>query len=201
MTIEEIINRELEGVSNIPFSNPYNEVCNLIIKSHLIVFSGVGKAKEIAKTIVSQFNSISVKSILLDSTDAKHGDIGMLSDTDLLFLVSNSSKTNELIELIELANKITNNKIKIVTLTSNPNGPIAKKSDYILLTGNNREMIKDQTKPMGLVPTVSLTSMTILGNILTTLLIDKTNFTLDKYKYNHNSGYIAKLVKQGLLNK
>src|SRR5689334_25405089 len=65
-----------------------------------LVFSGVGKNAPIAQKIAATFNSTGVSSCFLDATQALHGDLGLVDEGDLAFLLSNSGQTEEILRIV-----------------------------------------------------------------------------------------------------
>ena len=103
-------------------------------------------------------------------SEAQHGDLGLIQKNDVLILISNSGKTREIIEFLELANKLYNNLI-VAALTGDLKST-CKISDEYLFTGNPKEIC-----PLGLTPTTSTTVMTVVGDILVVSMMNKINFS------------------------
>lgn len=194
--IKKLINKEIEGIRNIPVTDNFEKAVNLIyanVHKHnsKVVCAGIGKAGQIALTIATTFSSTGTPAIFLHPTEAQHGDLGVLREHDVLFLISNSGKTREVIELFELLKALYKN-IKTIAIVGNPDSPLAKAADVTLLTGHSPEI-----DPLGLVPTTSTTTMSVLGDILVILLMEKIKFTKEKYSKLHHAGYIGHKAKGG----
>lgn len=188
--IKELIRRESEAVLNIPASENYNEVVNLIYeKAHRlrgkVIISGMGKAGQIADNIATTFSSTGTPSVFLHPSEAQHGDLGILRENDVLIVLSNSGKTREIIELIELGRNLVEN-LPVVVITGNPDSVLPEMADITLFTGNPKEVC-----PLGLSPTTSTTTMTVMGDILVVLLMKKINFTAQDYAKRHHGGYLG----------
>lgn len=194
MLIKDIISKEINHIYNIPLDNPYQNVIDMVLSCKgNCIFSGVGKAKTSALLLCEKFKSIGVPSFILDALNAQHGDIGVLKDGDILFIVSNSGKTRELLEIIELIKRM-GKEIPIILITGNKNSDLGKVANIVLTTNNKDEMLNSKTTPLGLIPTISTTVITIIGNILTTLLIAGKEIQLEEYQYYHHSGYIRQII-------
>jgi arabinose-5-phosphate isomerase len=76
--------------------------------------------------------------------------------------------------------------IKIIGLTGNPDGDMTKFCDVLLNTGHPKEIC-----PLGLTPTTSTTVMTVVGDIIVVLMMEKINFTKEEYAKRHHSGYLG----------
>lgn len=187
---KELIEKEIEAISNIPVNETYEEALDLIhrqvhINNGKLVTSGMGKAGHIALNISTTFSSTGTCSTYLHPSEAQHGDLGILKENDILLLLSNSGKTREILELIMLSRNLYPN-IKIICITGNPESELAKKSDVVLSTGGAPEIC-----PLGLTPTVSTTLMTIIGDILVVSIMEKIKFTKKEYSLRHHSGYLG----------
>ncbi len=110
----------------------------------------MGKAGQIASNIATTFSSTGTPSVFLHPADAQHGDLGILQKNDTLLLVSNSGKTKEILQLVELAENLYKNLPKIV-ISGNKDSLLAKTADAFLFTGTPKEVC-----PLGLKPTALL---------------------------------------------
>ena len=136
-SIKKLIQEEIEAISNIPISNSFELAVNRIRnKVHSlgpngkVVLSGMGKAGQIALNIATTFSSTGTPSVYLHPSEAQHGDLGILQKNDVLILLSNSGKTREILELIELAKNLYSD-ISIISITGKINSPLANKSDIV----------------------------------------------------------------------
>src|SRR6187200_2153054 len=94
-----------------------------------LVFSGVGKSAPIAQKIAATFNSTGVSSCFLDATQALHGDLGLVDEGDLAFLLSNSGQSEEILRLVPVLKRFG---VRIVAFTSNPESDLARNSEFNL---------------------------------------------------------------------
>lgn len=188
--IKEIFNSEATAINNIPVTKSYEEAINLIYlhvhgKNGKLVTSGMGKAGQIAHNIATTFSSTGTPSVFLHPSEAQHGDLGILQKNDVLLAISNSGKTREIIELIELKNNLYP-EVPVIVITSNPESPLAQKADCYILTGAPKEVCI-----LGLTPTTSTTVMTVIGDALVVLLMDKIGFNAKDYAKRHHGGYLG----------
>ena len=149
-----------------------------------LVCSGMGKAGQIANNIATTFSSTGTSSDFLHPADAQHGDLGVLQKNDVLLFVSNSGKTREILELFSLSRRLYN--LPIVLVTGNPEGDLVRDADAVLYTGNPGEVC-----PLGLTPTTSTTTMTVIGDILVVMMMEKIGFTAEDYSKRHHGGYLG----------
>ena len=188
--IKDLIRLEIEGISNIPVNESISKAIDLMYEAvHIhggkVVVSGLGKAGQIGHNIATTFSSTGTPSVFLHPTEAQHGDLGIIQSNDLLFLISNSGKTKEILELLPLAKRLYPN-IKSISLTGHPENELGSLTDICLSTGYPKEVC-----PLGLTPTTSTTVMTVLGDILVVLMMEKINFTKSDYALRHHSGYLG----------
>jgi arabinose-5-phosphate isomerase len=145
----------------------------------------MGKAGQIAMNIATTFSSTGTPAFFLHPSEAQHGDLGIVRDNDVMLLISNSGKTRELIELVELTRGLVPN-MEFIVITGNPDSPLAAEATVCLSTGNPPEVC-----PLGLTPTTSTTAMTVIGDILVVGTMKKIHFTNADYAKRHHGGYLG----------
>ena len=188
--IAQLVGKEVLAIQNIPVNQEFDRAV-LLIHEHVhkkggkLVFSGMGKAGQVGHNIATTLSSTGTPSIFLHASEAQHGDLGILQEHDVLFLISNSGKTNEIIQLVDLA-KALFPKIPVICLTGHPENTLGQLSNITISTGEPEEIC-----PLGLTPTTSTTVMTVIGDILVVLLMEKIGFTKTDYAKRHHSGYLG----------
>ncbi len=150
----------------------------------LIVCTGVGKSGIIAEKIATTLASTGTKALYLPTLNFLHGDIGILSEGDVVLMLSKSGESDELLTLIPFIHK---KKAKIIALTAQPNSRLAKDADLCLHLPVQKELCH-----FDLVPTTSAEVQLIFGDILAVALMKMRNFKLSDYALNHPSGSIGK---------
>ncbi|MBQ8239644.1 MAG: SIS domain-containing protein [Bacteroides sp.] len=194
-SINELLKKEAQAVLNIPVTDAFEEAVNLIVeqvhqKKGKLVTSGMGKAGQIAMNIATTFCSTGIPAVFLHPSEAQHGDLGVVQENDVMLLISNSGKTNEIVALTELAH-ILNPNLKYIVITGNPDSPLAKKADICLATGH-----PDEVCLLGMTPTTSTTVMTVIGDILVVETMRKTQFTIEEYSKRHHGGYLGQRSRE-----
>lgn len=189
-TIKSVILREAEAIKNIPVDDNFVKAVELIyqqvhVKKGKLVASGMGKAGQIALNISTTFCSTGTPSVFLHPSDSQHGDLGVIQENDILLLISNSGKTREILELVELAENL-HPGLPLIVISGNPKGILAKNADAFIHTGNPKEVC-----PLGLSPTTSTTVMTVIGDALVVSLMNKIGFTSKDYSKRHHGGYLG----------
>ena len=194
-SINELLRKEAEAVLNIPVTDAFEKAVDLIVeqvhhKKGKLVTSGMGKAGQIAMNIATTFCSTGIPAIFLHPSEAQHGDLGVLQENDVMLLISNSGKTNEIVALTKLAH-ILNPDLKYIVITGNPESPLAQEADICLATGHPDEM-----RLLGMTPTTSTTVMTVIGDILVVETMRKTKFTIEEYSKRHHGGYLGERSRE-----
>ena len=187
---KEVLNIEAGAIRNLSKSLDQNfiKAVNLIIKLEgKLILSGVGKSGNIAGKLASSFTSTGVPSIYLNPVDASHGDMGIVSQGDVLIVLSNSGESYELSDLINFAKK---KKIKIISITSNKKSLLSKNADVSLILPIHKEADKLNT-----IPTTSTTLCLALGDALCCTILDIRNFDKKSFKELHPGGKIGKKLK------
>ena len=194
-SIIELLKNEAQAVLNIPVTDAFEEAVNLIVeqvhqKKGKLVTSGMGKAGQIAMNIATTFCSTGIPAVFLHPSEAQHGDLGVVQENDVMLLISNSGKTNEIVALTKLAH-ILNPNLKYIVITGNPDSPLAKEADICLATGK-----PDEVCLLGMTPTTSTTVMTVIGDILVVETMRKTQFTIEEYSKRHHGGYLGERSRE-----
>ncbi len=193
--VSEIFKREARAIESIPVSDSYEQVIEVIFngvhkKGGKVITSGMGKAGQIAHNIATTFSSTGTPSVFLHPSEAQHGDLGVLQENDVLLAISNSGKTREIIELIDLKNNLYP-QVPVIVITGAEKSPLALKADIVISTGAPAEVC-----PLGLTPTTSTTVFTVIGDVLVVLMMEKIGFTADDYSKRHHGGYLGKKSRE-----
>ena len=188
--VRQILEQEATAIRNIPVNEDYARVVELIYErvhqsGGKIIASGMGKAGHVASHVATTLSSTGTPSLFLHPSEAQHGDLGVIRENDVLLVLSNSGKTREIIELVELTHAL-HPGIPVVIITGNPEGPLAQKSRLVLFTGGPEEVC-----PLGLTPTTSATIMAVIGDVLVVLLMERIAFTAQDYARRHHGGYLG----------
>ena len=103
----------------------------------------------------------------------------------MLLLLSNSGKTREILELVELAS-VLNPGIPVIVITGDDKSQLAARADVTLFTGGAPEVC-----PLGLTPTTSTTVMTVMGDVLVVTVMERIGFGPEDYAKRHHGGYLG----------
>lgn len=188
--IFDLLKKEAEAIQNIPVSDSYFKAVDLIYqKVHIeggkVIASGMGKAGQIAENIATTLSSTGTPAVFLHPSEAQHGDLGVIRANDILIVLSNSGKTREILELVQLTHNLYA-QVPLIVITGNPDGELPEIAEVSLFTGNPKEVCS-----LGLTPTTSTTTMTVIGDILVVLEMKKIGFSNAEYAKRHHGGYLG----------
>lgn len=190
-----LLKEEARVISNIPIDEGYHDAVELILK-HVhqlggkLITSGMGKAGQVAGNIATTFCSTGTPAAFLHPSEAQHGDLGIITKNDLLLIISNSGKTREILELVDLARRFIPS-IPYICITGNKESILAEQANVILYTGGQPEIC-----PLGLTPTTSTTAMTVIGDLLVVSTMSAIGFTEDEYSKRHHGGYLGAISRR-----
>lgn len=151
-----------------------------------IVVIGVGKSQNIGKKFVATLNSTGATAVSLSCQNALHGDLGLISNEDIIVALSDSGETAELISLLPHVKKRAS---QIIAITGNQNSHLAKHSDLVLLTH-----VSEEACPLRLAPTSSSTNMLALTDALAMVLLEKRGFQPEDFAELHPGGSLGKYL-------
>ena len=165
----------------------FNEATKAIIKcKSKVIVCGVGKSGKIASKISSTLSSVGSPSFSISANDCSHGDLGKITNQDILILLSYSGNSTELNDLIKYAKQ---NKIKIIAIVSN-------KDSYLYKSANVKLLIPQvEESGLGIVPTSSTTVQLCLGDALSISAMIQKKFNKLDFKKFHPGGNLANKLK------
>lgn len=149
-----------------------------------IVLTGVGKSGLVAKKMAVTLTSTGTRALYLCPMDALHGDVGIVSDKDIVLMISKSGESEE---LLRLAPAVKNKGAKLVALVSNPESRLAKMADFPIFLP-----VTDELCPFNMAPTTSTVIQAIFGNVIAVALMRLRKFSVDDYAENHPAGRLGK---------
>ena len=168
------------------FGRAVTAIVTTMERSGKVVVAGVGKSGNIGKKIVATLTSTGTSSVLLDSVDALHGDLGILRDGDLVLLLSYSGESDELVNLLPAIKRFD---VKILSLTSDRRSTLGRESDLVLNVAVPKEAC-----PFNLAPTASTTATLAMGDALAMAVLKARGFRKEDFARYHPSGSIGKAL-------
>lgn len=151
-----------------------------------IIFTGMGKSGIIGKKIVASLASTGTPAFFVHPAEASHGDLGMLTADDVVFAISGSGESKELLDILNYSKRFG---IPLVGITKNENSSLGKASDIVLKLPDVPEAC-----PLNLAPTSSTTATLVLGDILTIALMERKSFTKADYSQRHPGGKLGAIL-------
>jgi arabinose-5-phosphate isomerase len=152
-----------------------------------LVITGIGKSGIIGQKIAATLNSTGTPSFFLHPVEAMHGDLGMVSPTDVVLAISYSGET---VELNALLTSLKKRGIAVIAMTGGRNSSLALASDIVLDITVPREAC-----PLGLAPTASTTATLAMGDALSVVLLNRKKFQAEDFRYNHPGGSLGERLK------
>ena len=165
--------------------NNFDIACQLCLDCNgKIIVMGMGKSGHIADKLAATLASTGTPSFFVHPGEASHGDLGMISKSDVVIALSNSGKTEEIVSLLPI---LKNMGIKIISMTGHQNSTIATGSDVHIDVG-----VEEEACPMNLSPTASTTAALAMGDAIAVALLEKRGFSVEDFAKSHPGGSIGK---------
>lgn len=178
---------EIEALQEVltQLDQDFTAACELILNCQgRVIVTGMGKSGHIGHKIAATLASTGTPSFFMHPGEASHGDLGMVTRSDLVLALSNSGETNEVTSLLPLLKRLG---IAIIGLTGAPNSTLAKEANVHLNAAISREAC-----PLNLAPTSSTTAALALGDALAIALLQARGFGPDDFALSHPGGSLGR---------
>ncbi|HLW15568.1 MAG TPA: KpsF/GutQ family sugar-phosphate isomerase [Flavobacteriaceae bacterium] len=149
-----------------------------------VVVTGIGKSANIATKIVATLNSTGTPAIFMHAADAIHGDLGTITEEDVVVCISKSGDTPEIKVLVPFIQSRGN---KIIAITSNRDSFLGQRADYVMHAQIDRE-----ADPNNLAPTTSTTAQLVMGDAMAMALLELRGFSSQDFARFHPGGALGK---------
>ena len=182
-----VIKTEAEAILELQnrINENFDEVCHLLANCKgKVILTGMGKSGHIAKKIASTLSSTGTASFYIHPGEAGHGDFGMITNNDVVIMISYSGESDEMISLLP---GINNMNVPIVSMTGNSKSTISLSSQFHLDVSVEKEAC-----PNNLAPTSSTTAAMVMGDAIAIALININNFSSDDFAISHPSGTLGR---------
>jgi len=168
-------------------SNEFSDAVECILHCKgRVILSGIGKSGHIAGKIASTFSSTGTPSFFMHPSEASHGDLGMITEKDIVIFLSNSGESQELIVLLPLIKRIG---AKIISITGDTNSTLFTESNIHINSSVTKEAC-----PLGLAPTASTALMLALGDAIAISVLNERDFSTEDFARSHPGGSLGKIV-------
>lgn len=186
------ISAEIEAINNLKESLELDNLTSALDlmenSTGRIIITGMGKSGHIGNKIAASLASTGTPSFFVHPAEASHGDLGMITENDVVIAISNSGESRELVDIINYCKRFD---IKIIAITKNPNSSLGKAGTVVLTLPSQGEAC-----PLGLAPTSSTTATLVLGDILTIGLIERKGFSKEDFNVRHPGGKLGSILKR-----
>ena len=149
-----------------------------------VVITGMGKSGHIGRKIAATLASTGTPSFFMHPAEAYHGDLGMVTEFDVVIAISNSGESSEIVNILPIIHRIG---ATIIAMSGKKNSTLGKNSDYFIDIGVEREAC-----PLGLAPTASTTATLAMGDALAMALMDEKKFTSQDFALFHPGGALGR---------
>ncbi|QNH00525.1 KpsF/GutQ family sugar-phosphate isomerase [Pseudomonas sediminis] len=184
---QRTIRLEIEAVQELlPRINAdFIKACELILSCKgRVVVVGMGKSGHIGNKIAATLASTGTTSFFVHPAEASHGDMGMITKDDIVLALSNSGSTAEIVTLLPLIKRLG---IRLISMTGNPESPLAKAAEV-----NLDARVSQEACPLNLAPTSSTTASLVLGDALAIALLEARGFTAEDFAFSHPGGALGR---------
>mgnify|MGYP006287846169 CR=1 FL=1 len=153
-----------------------------------LIVAGIGKSGHVARKLAATFASTGTPAYFVHPGEASHGDLGMISNADVVLMLSNSGENAELSDLIHYTRRY---EIPLIAMTSRPDGTLGGHADIVLKLPKAPEAC-----PNGLAPTTSTTMMMALGDALAIALLERMGLSSEDFRVWHPGGKLGQRLKK-----
>ncbi len=182
------LQRNAIDMLEIELDEQFEAAIQTLQNSTAIVSTGVGKSGFVARKFAASLTSLGLPAMYMHSTDALHGDLGLVRPDTVLVLFSKSGETRELIQLLDV---IQEQRVTIVSVTSRRTSSLALRSQYSLCTPIEREYDRSN-----ILPTASTTTALIMADLIVMSLAHRLPDSIDTLSRTHPMGSIGSLLGQ-----
>ncbi|MFA5632125.1 MAG: KpsF/GutQ family sugar-phosphate isomerase [Porticoccaceae bacterium] len=163
----------------------FSEACKLMLdcKGRVIV-TGMGKSGHVGRKIAATLASTGTPAFFIHPGEASHGDLGMLTRSDVVIAISSSGTTSEVVTLIPLIKRLD---VPLISMTGNANSALGQAADAWLDIGVSQEAC-----PLDLAPTTSTTVTLVMGDALAIALLEARGFTAEDFAFSHPGGALGR---------
>lgn len=178
--------RAVRGQLDDAFDRAVGLVVDTLQRRGKLIVIGIGKSGNIGRKIAATLTSTGSTSVVLNSVDALHGDIGVINDGDLVLALSYSGESEELVSLLPALKRFP---VKLISLTGSPKSTLARHSDILL-----NVHVPKEACPFNLAPTASTTAMLVMGDALAMAVLQARGFRRQDFAKHHPAGAIGRAL-------
>ncbi len=183
----EVLQTEAQAVADVAerIGDEFNRACELLYACRgRVVVTGMGKSGHIGGKAAATLASTGTPAFFVHPGEASHGDLGMITEEDVVVAISNSGETDEILTILPLIKRL---RIPLVTLTGNPQSRLARQADV-----NLDISVEQEACPLNLAPTTSTTVTLALCDALAVSLLKGRGFTAEDFARSHPGGKLGR---------
>ncbi|MCW8826489.1 MAG: KpsF/GutQ family sugar-phosphate isomerase [Gammaproteobacteria bacterium] len=183
----EVLDIEADAVRTLKdrVDESFTRACELMLACNgRVIVTGMGKSGHIGGKIAATLASTGTPSFFVHPGEASHGDLGMITGSDLVLALSNSGETDELLMILPIIKRL---HVPLIAMTGNPKSRLAQSADAHL----NIDVAKEAC-PLGLAPTASTTATLAMGDALAVVLLELRDFTEEDFARSHPAGSLGR---------
>ncbi len=182
--VVELEKQAIEALSS-KINADFAKACEILLscKGRIVVI-GMGKSGHIGKKIAATLASTGSPSFFVHPGEASHGDLGMITNKDIVIAISNSGETNEIISLLPVIKRLN---VPLISITGKTDSTLANFADV-----NLDASVEKEACPMNLAPTASTTVTLVMGDALAVSLLDARGFTENDFALSHPGGSLGR---------
>ena len=163
----------------------FADACDLMLQCQgRVVVTGMGKSGHIARKIAATLSSTGTPAMFVHPAEASHGDLGMITEKDVVLALSNSGTTEELVAILPLLKR---KGVPFISMTGNSRSTLATSADV-----NLDASVAEEACPLGQAPTASTTVSLVLGDALAMALLEARGFTAEDFAFSHPGGRLGR---------
>jgi len=194
VSAERTLETEIAGLSAVRtalkngLSEPFRKTCDLIHNSRgRVVVTGIGKSGHIGTKIAASLASTGTPAFFVHASEASHGDLGMITENDVVIALSWSGETQELAGIVAYTRRF---RVPLVAITSRQDSTLGRAADIVMKLPSVTEAC-----PHGLAPTTSALIQLAIGDALTVALLEGRGFTAQDFRIYHPGGRLGASLK------
>ena len=149
-----------------------------------VVVMGMGKSGHIGRKIAATLASTGTPALFVHPAEASHGDLGMITEVDVVLGISNSGQSEEINSLLPTLRR---QRVAMIAITGGLDSPLARHADVVLDSSVSQEAC-----PLNLAPTASTTAQLALGDALAVALLDARGFQAEDFARSHPGGALGR---------
>ena len=163
----------------------FQRACDILMACQgRIIVTGMGKSGHIGRKIAATLASTGSPAFFVHPGEASHGDLGMLTRSDVVIAISSSGSTSEVVTLLPLIKRLG---VPLVSMTGKEASPLAQAADVWLDIG-----VAQEACPLDLAPTTSTTVTLVIGDALAIALLEARGFTAEDFAFSHPGGALGR---------